>query len=259
MKLFGLLVVYSPEPRRFVEKQFRSFIESFDVQSEVLVINNGVSVSPEDLRGTNENGEFSGWAEGIRAVPVREDDVLVFANDTFCTRHAWGWLMRTRHRVGVRSVLGGDYDVCGEVSEVPMTFNVKKYRSAFWIRTHLFAIKASTLQKVGQLSLDQQTLLSLVTLDSATGRLVWGKQVSQNLRERIENWLYPPSDGFGWYKARDSTPFQKLKKAHAILNEKWLSAALASHGARVFDCSPSIFTKAFRRGRSRFRQIVLRK
>ncbi len=148
--------------------------------------------------------------------------------------------------------------VCGEVSKFQQRYSLFGCSSSFWIRTHLFAMTGSAMKKLDRLSLDSCKLNNAVRLDGS-GRLVWSDSVSLNLQERIEKWLYPGKGEFGWYRAKSSDPQTKLKKAHAILNEKWLAAFTFTNNILVIDCAPNVVTRFLLNVRSRFNQVVLRK
>jgi hypothetical protein len=89
--------------------------------------------------------------------------------------------------------------------------------------------------------------------------ILWAQSVNENLRERIDDWLYPKNGNYGWYRSSDTSPDEKFKKACAILNEKWLSANMHKHGVKIIDSSQNIVISYFLRLYSIFRQIILKK
>ncbi|MEH6592458.1 MAG: hypothetical protein V7746_19490 [Halioglobus sp.] len=259
MKCYGILVVYYPNNRGRAETQFRALLGSLGCELEVIVVNNGDDIHPGDIIGDNSHMEFSGWDRGLQEIEVAEDDLLVFANDTFCVRHTWNVLVQRRYLKALHIVrVKCGAAICGEVSNFNQTYGLLGVSANFWIRTHLFALNGKAIKKLGKVSLSEADLNSMVSLDN-DGRLVWSDSVSLNLRDRIDGWLYPASGEFGWYGAKLVSKEQKLKKARSILNEKWLSATCAENDVEVVDCSKHMLFKFIGRLRSKFNQVFLKR
>jgi hypothetical protein len=258
IKLTGVLVVYEPISREYAEKVFKKFIASIGISYRILIVNNGPDLKINDILGTNDNSEFSGWDEGLNSIVNDGSQVYILANDTFCIRNTWGPFKRRKFRRAViKASHIGKKMAAGEITCIKNPFMVNGLLSKMWIRTHIFVLSSSALHGLGKISLDKTTLSNIATLGSEE-QLIWGLGISENLKARISNWLYPAENSFGWYKSRLVSNQIKLKKAHAIINEKWLAAKLNSINCEFIDCGNGHLTKFVMNAYSSFRQRILK-
>lgn len=256
MKIFGILVVYSLDYRERALAEFKKFIRSLGADYELLIVNNGKNIVAGDIVGDNSNHEFSAWNAGIRLINPSENDFIIFANDTFCTRNRWDSIVMRRFKVGLNIAAASQCpSMIGEVSQFSGSYSIFEQTANFWIRTHIFILNGSALSKVGNIGLSSAVLRPVLSAQS-NGRFRWGHGVSQNLIERIERWLLPETGDYGWYRAATSDTSSKVRKAKTIVNEKWLSAYMSNHGVKIIDAGPGIIEKSLRELYFLFRRII---
>jgi hypothetical protein len=256
--LTGVLVVYEPSSREYAEKVFKKFIVSIGISYRILIVNNGPDIKINDILGTNDNSEFSGWDEGLNSIVNDGSQVYILANDTFCIRNTWGPCKRRKFRRAViKASHIGKKIAAGEITCIKTPFIVNGLLSKMWIRTHIFVLSSSALHEIGKISLDKTTLSNIATIGPEE-KLIWESGVSENFKARVSDWLYPAENSFGWYKSGLVSNQIKLKKAHAIINEKWLSAKLYSINCEFIDCGNGDLTKYIMNVYSAFRQRILK-
>ncbi len=258
MKILGILVVYELYKSKNVEHIFLNLLKLLTKNYKIIIINNNkYNYQVDHIIGSNVNQEFSAWDEALATVNTNEYDIIIFANDTFCTRNSWGITKIIKFKRSISKVYNSTKYICaGEISYFGDCFNINGLKSHLWIRTHIFALSYKTYSRIGRISFTNEEVNQLVSIGS-DGQLLWGNLVSDNLRDRIDKWLYPSPNEFGWYRAKYVKSDIKIKKARAILNEKWLSARLVNIDCEFIDFGPKPLVKLFMKAYSFFRQKVL--
>jgi len=262
-KIYGILVVYYPKYAKKAIFNFNKFmIETFP-NSEVIIVNNNenLNLAKNHIKGDNTNFEFSGWDSGLENIIIEDEDLIVFANDTFCNLESWNYLNKIRYIKSFKKLdKSSEYLVCGEISKFPGTYEIDKYNANFWVRTNIFAMKGKVIRLINKLSMEITALNSIVGLNDKKDNLLWkNKIVGDSLKNRINDWVFPKNGQFGWYGAKNASPERKLKKAHSVINEKWLSARLSYNEIKIIDCSQNKLIKFYRRLRSKYNQLILKK
>jgi hypothetical protein len=256
--IYGILLVYYEEKHQRAIDAFKDLFASLQEDRRVLIVNNNPALTCQDsLPGSNDNQEFSGWDTALHGLVLRDADTVILANDTFLDGGKWDAHCQRRFRSRLRKFVSvqPQYAMCGEVVPFPGGYDLLGCHSDRWVRTHIFGLRGDLLKRLGQISLSASDLHSAVQ-DIVDNKFVWGEAVGPSLRRRIDSWLTPSSNESGWRKQKMASSDRKLKKARAILNEKWLSAFCVSNGYRILDCGPGSHRRVLSRIRAKCSQFA---
>ena len=229
--------MYWPE---YIEKSITDFISLLDSTGkdyEYIIINNNNKYNSNYLTGSNVNQEFSAWDEAINKLKYHDNDILVFANDTFSTKNSWSEIIESKYSKAIISLFNGEYDVFGEVHKYFTDMRVNGQSTNKWIRTHLFGITVKSYMRIGGcLSLSEEYLDNSVYIDDKN-KILWSNDINKGLQLKIEKWIFPKKNSIGWYRSHSCDSLCNTRKIKTILNEKWISACIFNKGLRVNDCS----------------------
>jgi hypothetical protein len=257
MAIYGILLIYNKDYRLNAINAFNNFFNNLGPINNIIIVNNNDdNINQGEISGDNTNWEFSGWDKGISLLKIEDNDVIVFANDTFLTHRSWGKFDQLRFKKSINKlIVGNNQGICGEVHKFSGFYKVFGYRSDRWVCTYLFALTGGIVNKINKISLSE-IALSKAIIGIENHNILWGDEVSLNLQYRIQRWLYPPVGILGWRKANDATDNIKLRKAKTILNEKWLSAYCYSNNLIVIDAGPNNIIKIYRKTKYRLRELI---
>lgn len=242
--------------------EFRSLLDATGLPYEIHFIDNGGNGVPTGgaavryVAGDNSNWEFSGWDAALGTLTeIRDEDLFVFCNDTFCFHRKWDLVSRNRF---VNSFLRladfGGAGIAGEVNSFRRWFTLGEIRMDRWVSTYLFALPGGLLKKMGgKLCLDTAMFDRLV-LGVSEGKIDWGQDMDPILASHVDSWMFPKNSELGWYNSYRASAEMKLRKIKAILNEKWITACSEGCGGRLFDARASAFTRL----RRRFNSLLIR-
>lgn len=257
MAIYGILLVFNDDYRVSAIEAFQRFMGKFGAECKIIIINNNPNnVNIGEFPGDNINWEFSGWDKGISLLQIREEDVVVFANDTFKYHRSWGLFDQLRFEKSIKKLLiDKEQGICGEVHKFSDSYEVLGRDSDRWVCTYLFALTGGVINKIEKISLSEPVLSEMI-ININNNKIIWGGGVSMNIQSRIQKWLYPTRGVLGWRKSSASTDLIKLRKAKTILNEKWISAYCLSNDFKMIDAGPNAVIKKYRNMKYRLSEVV---
>jgi len=257
VSIYGILLVFNDDYRVSAIDAFQQFMDKFGSGCKIIIINNNLdNVSNGEVPGDNTNWEFSGWDKGISLLQIKDDDVVVFANDTFQYHRSWGLFDQLRFERSIKKLLiDKEQGICGEVHKFSDYYEVLGRTSDRWVCTYLFALTGGVINKIEKISLNE-SVLSEAIINIVNDKIIWGGGVSMNMQSRIQKWLYPARGVLGWRKESASNDLIKLRKAKTILNEKWISAYCLSNDFKIIDAGPNAVIKKYRNMKYRLSEVV---
>jgi hypothetical protein len=243
-------------------KEFTSLLDATGLPYEIYFIDNGENGVPEDgavakyVAGDNSSWEFSGWDAALDSLPeIRDEDLFVFCNDTFCFHRKWDLDSRDRFvNSFLRLVDFGGAGIAGEVNSFRRRFALGGVRMNRWVSTYLFALPGGLLNKMGGKLCVDEAMFDRLVLGVSEGKIHWGQDIDPILASHLDSWMFPKNRKRGWYNSYRTSTETKFGKIKAILNEKWVTACSESYGGRLFDARAS----AFARLRYRLNRILAR-
>ncbi|OBU27812.1 hypothetical protein C0Z01_08500 [Photobacterium kishitanii] len=177
------------------------------------------------LVGENSAWEFSAWDQGIQYIEkkykIKDSDVIIFANDTFCQHRYFGTLDKMIFAKNLKKLYQKDNIVVGDVDSFGESFSILSKFGNKWISTYLFGMRYSTMKKCLPFS-SLSYIENEITIENGK---IKGIDVSRSLLKHLESWLFPIND-VGWYKSQKADENLLKKKLMAILHEKYLSCKL---------------------------------
>lgn len=201
----------------------------------------------ESISGTNLVGEFSGWHEGLLSAKSNEFDIIIFANDTFCTRREFGENEINKLTESVefinkynKSVLIGE--LCWSIDY--NRFLMGKKFLLKWIRTSMFVMTKSSIKSIDYFK-PPQNINDKVKMNRDNNRIVFSNDIPKIIQNRINNWLFPTNPNEGWYKSQKSDASVILLKAKCILLELMLTINSENEGIKIIDASSKITYKKY--------------
>jgi len=171
LKCYVLLVVYTPEKvegcLQWLEKTVKNISDRLSYQ--IIMINTfespGCDVVGDDgviqIFPGNEGREFGGWSAGldylIKKIKPSNEDVVICANDTFCTNYGTEYLEMFK-KLNVDE-LASCNSIYGYTDGYPEKVSVNNVEFQFWVRTNIFAtnfgtVKNSNIFEVPEFSMD---------------------------------------------------------------------------------------------------------
>lgn len=197
----------------------------------IVVNNNQISNIIENnnkfdlLIGDNSSWEFSAWDQGIQYIEkkykIKNDDVIIFANDTFCQHRHFSYLDKVIFAKNFKKLYQYSDIVVGDVDSFGESFSILSKVGNKWISTYLFGMRYSTAKKCFPFS----SLIDMEKNILIENGEIKGIDVSQSLLKHLESWLFSSND-IGWYKSKKVDENILKKKLMAILHEKNLSCKL---------------------------------
>ncbi|HIF9248507.1 TPA: hypothetical protein ACX6Q2_003411 [Photobacterium damselae] len=225
----------------------------------IVVVNNnasnnliGENKTYDLLVGDNSYWEFSGWEQGLdflnKKYDLKDEDIIIFANDTFCQHRSFGVIDKYIFEKGFNRLYEEKNIAIGDVDSFGKSFEICSHTQKEWISTYLFGMHYGTVKKILPLS-------SLKSLEDEIFFLngeIKGIDISISLRKHLENWLLP-NDNTGWYKARKSDDNILKRKLLAILHEKKLSCNLLENDIKLVGVYKPFIFRFFRKIRSKLK------
>jgi hypothetical protein len=185
------------------------------------------------VSGDNKLREFSGWDKGWklfeRNFAVAEEDLFLFANDTFFRRVGKVYLKWLEEVVSNNN----DYRVYGYLEDFPRDVEILGLRYRWWIRSNIFILAASVMRTLGSLCFPMRSEFIFSNL----GDRFWRDDapISENWRAYISCWLFGeqsanyPEYNLKWYAAERLSECNRdafINKCMCILSEHWLAARI---------------------------------
>jgi hypothetical protein len=240
VKVYGILLSYYPEYHDNIRKRFSKVLKRVSNNYEIIeIINNGEiisSLSEGCLPGDNRYWEFSGWQVGLDSIrhKLNDDDVVVFANDTFDRHRFFFTYDRYLFARAVLSAVRSSKKMflVGELCNPIGKFSILNECSDGWVSTYLFAVSGCFMKRTSLLHYAEKELESLVRVSEAGG--VELLQCSDNLKNYLMSWLGLNGATAKWIPRREDKDVYRAKLL-AILNEKRLSIMMNGCGGTMVD------------------------
>lgn len=262
----AVLVCYYPDFKEKSVSTLRQMLNSIDPTAFLLIVNNRESChglfatgGNEEITGSNQAWEFSAWDEGIAHLQqhqlIRQDTLVILANDTFCFNRTFNLFNRWIFCRGFRQVRQHSNRLAGELCTTQSPYTICNYSGSGWVSTYLFACtgamlmhsllpfsKSAVLMQTGQIRIDSER--RNIQLPASSPAII----------QHLEQWFFPEGGQHGWYKVknRSANPELVRLKLLAVLNEKLLSAIGESKGIELYNVySNRLFRKLLRWQKSR--------
>ncbi|ENF6043106.1 hypothetical protein R4R77_004770 [Citrobacter amalonaticus] len=260
IKVNIIIALYYPQYYTKVRKTILSVFSNFDYFL-VFVDNSGKMIPDIEadskvrwLPGSNLAGEFSAWDEGYSYLneqyDIRENDVIVFINDTFCHHRFF-----TRYDEALyKKVLLECHDNCvyGELNSTGEYFGINDLNFSSWISSYIFLGTKNSIDKI--IPLNKVPSISVENAVIIEKNLILGKvnipTFTKTLNSHLTNWLFP-KDGKGWYRARDVTQSALHFKLNAIINEKLLTFSILDNNMMLANIYNSKISRIYNSARNK--------
>ncbi|MFM0145481.1 hypothetical protein [Paraburkholderia sp. RL18-085-BIA-A] len=256
-RVIALFLVYG---RTFTDEGISHIRKIFgrmlpDSELQIIIIDNKLDQPYEntgkpvwEISGDNALGEFTGWDHGYefarRKLNLNENDLILFANDTFFRRNyragGVGYMDFFDHPL----LDGHDLtkECIGYLDDFPREVELMGIRYTSWIRSNVFFIPFNVCEKLGKFTFP----LPEEEIFAPSYKAFWGKtnKISDNWKAYISSWLFGYSDPkfpeyqLHWHSARapNEENFALFKrKARAILSEHYLTARLHGMNCPIID------------------------
>ncbi len=196
------------------------------------------------IGGDNRTHEFSGWDHGYKVAceeyALRDEDIILFANDTFHRRVGLSYLNElTPELLRGHSMTGSTVGYCEDFPRDVRLMGIK-YRS--WIRSNIFFHPKPIADRLVPLAFP----LPPDEIFSGTTEPFWSDtdQISDNWKAYISSWMFGTEDSnypeyrLHWHaaaqpNAKNLSFFQT--KARCILSEHYMAARLFDWGIPIID------------------------
>lgn len=236
-KVIGVLALYYPQYEKNSVSKFRNFLMKITSNYRLIIISNNSSITNKKyIAGTNSQGEFSAWQEGIDLTKRAEKDntsLWIFANDTFCNHHRFDVLDRFIFvKKFTETLFKAEPVCCGDMSSIKAKFIYKNIEMNYWISTYLFAISNS-----GMVWLDYKLIRSLTNTNHSENFDRLDIALKNHLLDSINN----NRKGNAWKRDPDLNFIEAYqKKLNSMINEIDLSYRMISLNfkfIKIFDGS----------------------
>jgi hypothetical protein len=232
MKILGILVIYDNKRSSIAELVFKRLLENCSELHTLCVVSNNPTLCTGDVQGSNTAAEFSAWDEGALKHNLDDYDILLLANDTFCTRREFAETDISRFSQLLATAEKNKHYIIGEISwgiSYKRMISGKKFLLR-WVRTSVFAVSTATFRAVRGAGISPCLLEHLIKIDSRIG-LKYAEEVPPLMKDRINAWLFPEDIKEGWYKAHLASPNLLHLKAKSIFQELDLSVRCEKSGS----------------------------
>lgn len=257
-RVVGILLLYYPEYSVHAVSMFSRFLKSVSPNFGILIVTNrNLTIAPHRdvmavIPGDNALREFSGWNAGLKYGQqndlIRNCNLMVFANDTFCHHNKFGLLTQAAFRDSFRKIMNEPRTpmMAGEEFFLGKPYALNGLSSKSWICTYLFAWNRAALEYIP--SLTPPTAMEIYYSKNNLGEVIFSDLVSENLAKHIVSWLTGSGKtiwrGVGTKGGNGLGSLQG--KANSILCEKYLSAVAVSKGVLLVDVFPKKYWKRLR-------------
>jgi hypothetical protein len=248
MNVFGVLVSYYPKYAHNSLTRFEHLLKQLTNSPQIIIAcsaQSPLAQQPNALVYSNDHWEFSGWQEGLEALKkqhnVQKDDLIVFANDTFCMHRHFGKIDEWAFVRALRAAwTTKGHAITGELCTWRDNISLPGLQGKQWISTYLFAMRYQTLQLLDSMHFSAAEISEII-LELNDEHIKFCPQIDPAFTRYINGWLFPTEPGKGWPKSRQASVDIKFGKIKAILNEKRLSLLLHQKGAQFISVYSGIF------------------
>lgn len=188
------------------------------------------------VRHDNTGQEFGAYQVGADHLnDLGAMQWMVVANDTFAVHDHFGSPYRRRLREEL--CVARTYPaIVGRCESLRRAYSIAGVRTHRWMRSDLFAVNHDAYVAAGR-RLYRPEVDAFVKAVSEPDAF-FSEEVSEVLRNHLQNWLFGTSQGAHWYDHRALTTESAASlaiKARSILQELYLSALLDEAGAEFCD------------------------
>lgn len=192
------------------------------------------------IRHNNSGMEFGAWQAGLDQLAAEGGARwTLFINDTLGIHQPFSTVHRRNLVAAISTFSGAEAAVAvGEVESTDRSYAIGGARSHRWVTTNAFALNHAALQVLDH-RVYRSELDSLINASSISGEF-FAPDLDPVLVEHLSNWLFGERSRLAWYASAQlasDNASRMAGKARAILQEKYLSAALEEAGARFVDIS----------------------
>ena len=241
-----VLLVYTENYLSKAMKEINFLANNISNDYKVIVVNNNQHLKLDGaICGNNDHYEFSGWDSGVELIREKYKDnveYIVFANDTFCHHSKWNFYHKMKFITGFKKFINQKtFGICGEKNSFGREFFLNDTKLQGWISTYLFIVNSSFVLNENFKFNRASEIMDTYIDDISESGIKFHLNFDEKLANHLNCWLYPLGDSKGWYKAKSSTPTQKLNKLESILNEKLLTQAIIQSNGKICDINLSFF------------------
>lgn len=240
MKVYGVFVSFYPNYAIDSFYRFERLIKRLTPSPEIIIacsVASPLAKQKNTIIYSNAHWEFSGWQEGIDQLSsthtINDEDLIVFANDTFCRHRHFGWLDELGFTLAFKAVArASDQSIAGDLCIWKELISLPGLQNNRWISTYLFAMRYQSLKLLNGLHYSEDDIDEII-LELSDRQIRFCSQIDPQFSRYINGWLYPTEPGRGWPKSHGASAELKRGKIKAILNEKRLSLKLLNQGVRI--------------------------
>lgn len=221
------------------------------MQTECLFVLNNPALAPlletPFILHDNSGMEFGAYQRGLDEISrkVGDEDLVIFANDTFCTHHCFSTVLRSNLLSAVQRMAAtpGEPTAAGPIDTSFYSFCVRTIRISRWVSTWMFAMNAAALRAI-----DGLIYVPEVDTDIQQSECVddfFSRDMDEALKRYLCDWLFRTEPVTTWHErwhgARTLTPESAgvlADKARSILQEKYLSARLEARSTAFYEIRP---------------------
>jgi hypothetical protein len=236
MRIIAIHCIYYKDNINNSINKLKKILFNSRIDFEILIINNNENIilNSNEIRGSNNDHEFSAWLEGIEYLKkynkLNKFTHFIFSNDTFCNSEPWTFIddlfltYKIRTCKGLKkNTLIGDIGILPEAEMYGIKFNS-------WVRTHLFVLTHDLV-----LIFEQTLKISCKKIflnQNTDSDILYFDKINMVLSNHIYSWIYP-KDKVGWNKSKKTTDAEKLIKIQMILNEMYVLVHLFSKVSNI--------------------------
>ncbi len=240
MNVYGVFVSFYPNYAIDSFQRFERLLKRLNPSPNTIIacsVDSPLAKQKNAIVYSNTHWEFSGWQEGLDHLSsthtIEDDDLIVFANDTFCRHRHFGWLDEIGFTLAFKSIAKAlDQAIAGDLCTWKEVISLPGLQNNQWISTYLFAMRYQTLKLLNGLHYSEGEINEII-LELNDSQIKFCPQIDPQFSRYINGWLYPTEPGRGWPKSYGASAELKLGKIKAILNEKRLSLKLLNQGVRI--------------------------
>jgi len=240
----GILVSYYPKYKEKSILYLQKILLKISTDIKIIVVYNAPEAESEvttsdsfvdfSMSGSNLGWEFSAWDEALKEIKnhvnFNDDDVLVFANDTFC--HHWPFSQLNVNLISDAFKRAKPKQVVGDIKRFKEDIVVNGVRSTMWLASYLFSSRYSDVGHLLPFDKVNADIDFKNSLEIKDRKISFGNS-NLYVQERLTNRLFPKDKNKGWYNSEVNDSDLIKSKAFAIINEFLMSAKAADTGAKL--------------------------
>ncbi|MGW7678006.1 hypothetical protein [Shewanella sp. S23-S33] len=258
-----ILVSYYPHYKESALKYSADILSKISDKVKICVVYNTVGARSQttqydhfidfELEGSNKGWEFSAWDEGLahvrQQINIVDDDVLIFANDTFC--HHWPFSSLNVNFISQAINRASFGEVVGDIKHFKQTIQLNQVTGDAWMASYLLAIHMKDiglLLPFDKIGCDDDFKASILVNH---GKVEFARSCAE-IQNHLSTYMFPTKQGKGWYNASCKNPELIKLKVIAILNEILLSITCVQRGGKLVSFHPQKWMRSLNRFRRKW-------